>query len=284
VNRLGGSGISADGSTARADTARSSGAYENSGQLRPPVGPSARSTGDAAVGEVAFILLEDPELAQGLSREDRGVAAELFRAEVISVKRPRWQPPDYDPATTYGLLVLEGLMGRRVRVGNAVATELLGAGDILRPWDEPTLWGMIPPELDWRIFRPTRLAVLDERITGLIGRRRELVITFSGRLLRRARSIAYLMAISHLTRVEGRLIATLWHIASSWGRVTPEGVTVPFRLTHEVLGEILGAQRPSVTIAMQRLQQRGQVKRTRDGGYLLIGDPADWNSWTDTDS
>lgn len=56
------------------------------------------------------------------------------------------------------------------------------------------------------------------------------------------------------------------------------------RLTREVLGEILGAQRPSVTIAMQRLQQRRQVKRTRDGGYLLIGDPADWNSWTDTDS
>src|SRR6202012_2180193 len=113
-----------------------------------------------------------------------------------------------------------GRIGRRVRIGPAVETELLSCGDILRPWDEPTLWGMIPPELDWRIFRPTRLAVLDERITGLIGRRRELVITFSGRLLRRARSIAYLTAISHITRVEDRLIVTLWHIASSWGRVT----------------------------------------------------------------
>jgi CRP/FNR family transcriptional regulator, cyclic AMP receptor protein len=256
---------------------------------RRPWFPSAASalggaTRISAAPAISFILDEDPELAQGLSPEDRSVASDLFRAEVIDVTRPRWQPPELEPTTTYGLLVLDGLMGRRVRVGSAVATELLGSGDILRPWDEPTLWDMIPPELDWRVFRPSRLAVLDERITALIGRRRELVVTFSGRLLRRARSIAYLTAISHLTRVESKLIATLWHIASSWGRVTPEGVSVPFRLTHEVLGEILGAQRPSVTIAMQRLQQREQVRRIQGGGYLLIGDPAAWNRWAEAES
>ena len=251
----------------------------------PPVASAFRSGRTAsAAPTISFILDEDPELAQGLSPQEVSVASALFRAEVIDVSRPRWQPPGFEPATTYGLLVLDGLMGRRVRVGSAVATELLGSGDILRPWDEPTLWDMIPPELDWRVFRPSRLAVLDERITALIGRRRELVVTFSGRLLRRARSIAYLTAISHQTRVEGRLIATLWHIASSWGRVTPDGVSVPFRLTHEVLGEIIGAQRPSVTIAMQRLQQHEKVKRMEGGGYLLLGDPADWNSWAEAES
>jgi CRP/FNR family transcriptional regulator, cyclic AMP receptor protein len=243
-----------------------------------------RAAEPAGAPATSFILAEDPELAQGLPPDQRRAATALFRAQVVSINRPRWQPPDYEPSITYGLLVLDGLMGRRVRVGKAVATELLGPGDILRPWDEPTLWGMIPPELDWRVFRPTRLAVLDERITALIGRRHELVISFSGRLLRRARSIAYLTAVSHLNRVEDRLIATLWHIASSWGRVGPEGVSVPFHLTHEVLGEILGAQRPSVTIALQKLQRRQQVTRARGGGYLLIGDPTHWNSWTGTDS
>ena len=243
-----------------------------------PVTP-VRAADPAGAPATSLILEEDPELAQGLPPDQRRAATALFRAEVVSVNRPRWQPPDYEPTITYGLMVLDGLMGRRVHVGKAVATELLGPGDILRPWDEPTLWEMIPPELDWRVFRPTRLAVLDERITALIGRRHELVISFSGRLLRRARSIAYLTAVSHLNRVEDRLIATLWHIASSWGRVGPEGVSVPFHLTHEVLGEILGAQRPSVTIAVRRLQRRQQVKRTSGGGYLLIGDPADWNGW-----
>jgi CRP/FNR family transcriptional regulator, cyclic AMP receptor protein len=274
-----------DGPSDSADAAEANIGRLSHRALPAPLSPRRLRAGDPpSTPLISFILNEDPELAQGLSPDHRRAATALFRAKVISVHRPRWQPPDYEPTTTYGLLVLEGLMGRRVRVGKAVATELLGAGDILRPWDEPTLWGMIPPELDWRIFRPARLAVLDERITALIGRRHELVINFSGRLLRRARSIAYLTAISHLNRVEDRLIATLWHIASSWGRVGPEGVSIPFRLTHEVLGEILGAQRPSVTIAVQRLQHRQQMKRTRGGGYLLIGDPADWSSWAGTDS
>jgi hypothetical protein len=227
-------------------------------------------------GEVAFILEEEPDLADGLSPSDRLAALAAFRAPVISVSRPRWEPPQYDPATTYGLIVLEGLLGRRVRIGPAVGTELLSCGDILRPWDEPTLWGMIPPELDWRVFRPVRLAVLDERITNLIGRRPQLVVNFSGRFLRRARSVAYIMAISHHTRLEDKLLATLWHLASSFGRVTSEGVVIPFRLTHEVLGEIIGAQRPSVTTAIRRLQEADQVKQAPGGGYMLIADPEDW--------
>jgi CRP/FNR family transcriptional regulator, cyclic AMP receptor protein len=228
--------------------------------------------GGAVKRQYVHLLKVEPDLADGLSADERQVATRLFRAPVIEVDQPRWEPAEYDPASTYGLLVLEGLLGRRVRVGPAVATELLSCGDILRPWDEPLMWGMVPPELDWRVFRSARLAILDERITALIGRRPALVINFSGRLLRRARSVAYLMAISHQTRVEDKLLATLWHLASTWGRVTSEGVTIPYRLTHEVLGEIIGAQRPSVTMALARLHQRGLLKRTPDRNYMLIGD------------
>lgn len=193
-------------------------------------GRSARS-GLPAGGsrDVAFILDEDPDLAQGLSADDRRVARAVFRARVIVAGRSRWGPPQLDPATTFGLLILDGLIGRRVRVGSAIATELLGAGDILRPWDEPLGLDLVPPVLDWRVFRAARMAVLDAHVTTLIGRRPELVVAFSGRLLRRARGNAYLLAISHLVRVEDRLVATLWHLASTWGHVTSEGVTIPFR-------------------------------------------------------
>jgi hypothetical protein len=242
--------------------------------------PPARAPSRArrATGQqVAFILAEDPELGEGLPPNVRRAATELLRARVIVINRPRWQPPELDPRTTYGLLVLDGLIGRRIRVGRAVSTELLSAGDILRPWEEPCLWNLIPPEVDWRVFRPTRVAVLDERITKLICARPELAIAFSGRLYRRARHAEYIMAISHLPKVEHKLLATLWHLASNWGRVTPEGVYIPFRLTHEVLGEILGAKRPSVTTAMTHLQRRGEVRIGAGGGYLLKGNPADWD-------
>ena len=243
------------------------------GSAHGPPSPSEPRRGQ----QVAFILAEDPELGEGLPPRSRQAANELLRARVIMINRPRWQPPELDPRTTYGLLLLDGLIGRRVRIGRAVSTELLSAGDILRPWEEPCLWSLIPPEVDWRVFRPTRVAILDERVTKIICTRPELVIAFSSRLYRRARHAEYIMAISHLPKVEHKLLATLWHLASNWGKVTPQGVFIPFRLTHEVLGEILGAKRPSVTTAMTHLQQRGEVAIGAGGGYLLKGNPADWD-------
>jgi CRP-like cAMP-binding protein len=170
------------------------------------------------------------------------------------------------------MLILEGLLGRRLRTGRAVATELLSCGDILRPWEEPVLFGS-EFSLEWRVFHPARLAVLDTRVTTLIGRRPQLVVNFSSRLLRRVRSGAYLMAVSHQTRVENRLLETLQYLANSWGRVTPRGVRIPFRITHEVLSEILGAQRPSVTTAFRKLTAQGLVIRDPDG-TLIVREPA----------
>lgn len=225
--------------------------------------------------EISFILEEDPDLAEDLPPPARRAATEAFRARVVVAERPAWEPPRLEPRTTYGLLVLDGLLGRRVRVGSALSTELLGCGDILRPWEEPSLWHLIPPEFEWRVFRPTRLAILDERITRLIGRRPELIISFSGRAFRRARYAEYIMAVTRFRHVEHRLLATLWHIASNWGYVTPEGVGMPFQLTHAVLGEIVGARRPSVTTALQGLQQRGHITPIPTGGYLLAGHPGE---------
>lgn len=68
------------------------------------------------------ILDEDPDLGAGLSDEDRIAAARVLVAPVLEVTGPRWQPPEYDPQTAFGLLVLDGLLGRRLRVGRAAAT------------------------------------------------------------------------------------------------------------------------------------------------------------------
>jgi DNA-binding transcriptional ArsR family regulator len=217
------------------------------------------------------ILEEDPDLGAGLCADDLAAATRALVAPVLHATTPHWQPPAFDPGSSYGLLILDGLLGRRLRTGRAVATELLSCGDILRPWEEPLLFGS-EFSLEWRVFHPTRLAVLDARVTTLIGRRPELVVNFSSRLLRRVRSIAYLMAISHQTRVETRLLETLSFLASSWGRVTPRGVRIPFRITHEVLSEILGAQRPSVTTAFRKLTAAGLVIRDSDG-TLIVRDP-----------
>ena len=240
---------------------------QRTGPIQPPA-----DDGDGAQARVR-ILDEDPDLGAGLSAEDVAAATRALVAPVLSVEGPHWEPPDYDPHTTYGLLILDGLLGRRLRVGRAVATELLSSGDIVRPWEEQLISGLSEPTLDWRVFQPTRLAVLGHNVTTLIGRRPQLVVNFSSRLLRRARSASYLMAVSHQTRVEDRLMETLWYLAGAWGRVTPRGIRIPFRITHEVLSEILGAQRPSVTTAFGSLTEQGLVTRDADGTFVLR-DPA----------
>jgi hypothetical protein len=82
----------------------------------------------------------------------------------------------------------------------------------------------------------------------------------------------------------------LWYLAASWGRVTPLGLKIPIPLTHQALGELAGAQRPSVTLAVAALCDRGLVSRMPDGTYVLCGDrppwlqpPCDWlDSWPES--
>jgi hypothetical protein len=46
-----------------------------------------------------------------------------------------------------------------------------------------------------------------------------------------------------------------------WGRVIPQGTVVPFRLTHEMLASIVGAQRPTTTVAIHSLVQQRRLAR-----------------------
>jgi CRP-like cAMP-binding protein len=61
-------------------------------------------------------------------------------------------------------------------------------------------------------------------------------------------------------------------LAGNWGRVTPEGTVVPIGLTHELIAELIGARRPSVTTAISELRAAGRLERQEDG-WLLVGPP-----------
>ena len=242
-----------------------------------PEPPRVQAPAGSPHAEHVHLLEEDPDLGAGLSRPTFARANELLRARVVALGRGRIPPSNADPASTFGLYVLSGLMGRRVRVGRAQATELLGPGDILRPWYRAELLECAPAEIDWWVFQPACLAILDEQITRVIGRRPELLVAFSSRLLHRERSGAYLRAVSHLSCVDEKVLVTLWHLASRWGRVTPRGVELSFRLTHEVIAEIVGSRRPTVTLALSRMRRGNILSRTADGRVVLLGSPEDWH-------
>ena len=224
----------------------------------------------------ALILEEDDDLGQIIPAGERGRADALLRARVIDCERGLWELPRVDPDTDYGLLMLDGLIGRRVRLARAVAIEFLGPGDILRPPEDLPIAADEQLQAEWKVFEPARLAILDEQITSQLMKSTALSLALAARLTRRAHRLTYLLAISHLARVEDRVLATLWHLARHWGRVTPGGLTVPIPLLHSDLGQLVGARRPTVTLAMTALRGRELVVRQSDGRYLLPGDPPAW--------
>lgn len=229
------------------------------------------STGNAFVR----VLEEDPELAAGLDPTSVALATRHAIAAIEVIAPGTWEPthPPDGGAGHLGLLVLDGLLMRDVTFARAACTELLGRGDLLRPWDWDREVVTVRPRVAWTALQPVRLAVLDRRITAILGRWPELISAVAARAVRRASELATTQATSHLTRVDARLELLFWGLADRWGRVGPDGVVLELPLTHQVLGRLIGAQRPSVTTALSDLSRRGVIDRRDDGAWLLRGDP-----------
>src|SRR6185295_1910348 len=85
---------------------------------------------------LARVLEEDPDLYERVPDSERPRAAVEAIAPVQMLDLGLWDEPDTSTAhhDGFGLLVLEGMMARRVTLGRFDCTELLGQGDLLRPW------------------------------------------------------------------------------------------------------------------------------------------------------
>jgi CRP/FNR family transcriptional regulator, cyclic AMP receptor protein len=66
-------------------------------------------------------------------------------------------------------------------------------------------------------------------------------------------------AIALEPRLERRLVLKLRQLAARWGKVTPDGVRLDLRVTHQELGDMIGGARESVTVALGRLQDQGDI-------------------------
>jgi CRP/FNR family transcriptional regulator, cyclic AMP receptor protein len=221
------------------------------------------------------VLERDPDLAEAIPQPLRERAIEECLAREISVPPGRWQAAMAAPAAAsgIGLLVLDGLLIRRVGIEGRFGSELLGEGDLLRPWQDEHESPMLTVTTGWRVLAPTRLAVLDEAFQACLASYPGLGGRLVARATERARNLAVNMAIVHQARVDVRLHMLFWHLAARWGRVRPGEVRLPLRITHAVLAEIAAARRPTVTSALSELARRGLVVPSDDGGWLLCGDP-----------
>jgi CRP/FNR family cyclic AMP-dependent transcriptional regulator len=231
------------------------------------------SSGHSGPSPVCQLLREDPDLADAIPVSRRGQAIQECVATTVRMDRGRWRSDRIDISTTgIGLLVLDGLITRSVGLDGRFGAELLGAGDLLRPWQGEDASVTLVPETAWRILQPTRVALLDGSAARQIAQYPELIGSLVGRALERSRNLAINMAIVHQPRTDIRLHMLFWHLASRWGQVRADGVAISLPLTHTVLAQLIAARRPSVTTALTELARQNLV-RVIDDGWLLSGSP-----------
>jgi CRP-like cAMP-binding protein len=219
------------------------------------------------------LLDVDPELGQDLGEE---AAAQALRRAVLRLAMLPAGPLDPDLAGSR-LLVLDGAVLRETVLGAHVAAELLGPGDVVG--GSGTGDSVVAGVARWTVHTPGSAAVLDERMAAVARHWPQVGLRLQDRVAAQGARTATLAAITQLPRVELRVAALLWHLAERWGRVTPDGVVLPLRLTHRTLGQLIGARRPTVTLAVGQLVADGTIDDPASGRWLLLRGPADDGFW-----
>jgi CRP/FNR family transcriptional regulator, cyclic AMP receptor protein len=168
-------------------------------------------------------------------------------------------------STGPGLLVLDGVIAATVAVGDRISAELVGAGDLIQPWESGD--AELVCELGWRALVPVRFALLDAAFLQRIQPWPQIGAALLRRAGRRTRRLDVQRAIAAQPRLDVRLALLMWHLAARWGRVEPGGVRLCLPLTHQLLGRLISAERPSVSHALARLAQ----------AVLVTGHGDDWH-------
>jgi hypothetical protein len=219
---------------------------------------------------VGLVLELDPDLGGGIDPPEREAARQACRGELLRVARGAW--PSASGAgerdDLVGFVIVDGLVARKVGFRDCCMLELLGHMDVLQP---PVATGLP------RMASASRLTALSDVVLLLLGRAfvraaarwPSLLARLQRRLEVQRESLAIQGLIGHLPNAEHRLLLMLWHLADRWGYVTRDGTVLPLALNHALLGQLIGARRPTVSLAVGELEKRKAVRRRDDGSWLL---------------
>jgi hypothetical protein len=190
------------------------------------------------------------------------VARRLAEA-TLELPRGPWDPswaPGVPPDTLAALLV-DGLMLRELRLDGASTALLQLAGDTLDASSRPDTLLCGDETVAWHAVEDSTVVVLGRRFLAAARQFPALTVALSRRQLEQSVRAARHAAVAQLPRVERRILALLCGVAEERGRVAVDGVVVDLPVTHAVLGQLVGAQRPTVTLALKALADEGLLWR-----------------------
>jgi CRP-like cAMP-binding protein len=214
----------------------------------------------------------DPDLAGHKSGLELAAIRDRLTAPVYRLTAGALpEPPARRRDSHLGYLVLKGLLLYEVSACGRATAELLGTGDLVRPWASE-LSPTIATDVRWTVLEQALLADLGTVASARFTDSSDVFEALVKRCADRAEAVAVQRSITAHVRVDVRVLAYLWHLADRFGVVMPGAVKLDVPLTHAVLARLIGARRPTVTTALQRLIQLGYLRR--DGrAFILTGDP-----------
>lgn len=218
-------------------------------------------------GRIALLDV-DPDLALGADGEARAAVRSELTVPVYRVGAGPLPEPPANDGPPLGFLILKGLLLYEVTICGRSTGELLGPGDLVRPWAGDGL-GALPTSESWMVLEQILLG--DLTASEKVSRHPEVIQGLVGRASDRAAASAVQRAIAAHVRVDVRVLAYLWHLADRFGVVMPGAVKLDLPLTHAVLARLVGARRPTVTTALQRLIELGYLRRA-GRAFVLMGD------------
>jgi len=219
-------------------------------------------------GRIALLDV-DPDLAArgGSDGSSNGrLPVPVYRLPVGHMPAPP-RRPGHD---AIGFLVLKGVLLYEVSVCGRATAELLGPGDLVRPWTRDDA-SLLPSSTTWTVLAQALLADLDPLEAVRLPNAVEILESLVARCGDRAEAVAIQRSVAAHVRVDVRVLAYLWHLADRFGIVMPGAVRLDLPLTHAVLARLVGARRPTVTTALQRLMHLGYLRR-ENRAFVLVGD------------
>jgi CRP-like cAMP-binding protein len=135
---------------------------------------------------------------------------------------------------------------------------MLEQGDLLvRPLDS---WATVGPHVSCYAIEASLIHLVDRDRMATWMRDPDLAANLVRVLSDQIAERELAVAIALEPRVERRLLLKLRQLAERWGRVTPDGIRLDLRLTHQELANMVGAVRESVTLALGRLAEAGEIE------------------------
>jgi CRP/FNR family cyclic AMP-dependent transcriptional regulator len=209
-----------------------------------------------------------PEITALIPAGERQLAEQVLHVPRLQVNGELADTLTATP-TAFDFIVADGVVLKQTRYAGRDSLELLGAGDVLAPPLTPSRQLESRATSSYQAHGQASLAVIESRFRTAARRWPQLSDVLHDRLARQTHRASMHLAILHIARAEDRVLALFSDLAERFGQVTSDGIVIDVELTHDLIGQLIGSRRPTVSAALEQLSTTGALIRTSDDRWML---------------